>query len=265
MSVHRKCPICGHEGNQVFENMILHKYTVAYYQCPHCRLLYTEEPYWLDEAYEEAIVGTDTGLMQRNISFCVLVNTLIRKFYASGKQFLDYGGGYGIFVRLMRDAGHPFKWIDKYSENLVAKGFEYEKGKIELLTAFELFEHFDRPRQEFENLLNYSHNILLSTTIYGRGEEFPQADWWYYAPHAGQHIAFYHEKTFVYLAQKYQLNYYQISDNLHLLTEKKLSDWKFRLLIKSRLGKVYQYAQWFLSKKNALCEEDSRRILEKAK
>lgn len=257
------CPICGHDGTQIFQNTILCKYEVSYYQCPHCKLIYTEAPYWLEEAYQDAIVGTDTGLMQRNISFCVTVNTLLRKFFTGGQSFLDYGGGYGIFVRMMRDVGHRFQWMDKYSENLVAKGFEYQGEPVDLVTAFELFEHFDKPIQEIENLLGYSRNILVSTTVYEEEQGYPDKSWWYYAPHAGQHIVFYHRRTFEYLAGKYQLNYYQINNTLHLLTEKKLPIRSFNLLMKSRAGKVYQYLRWFMDRKFSLCEEDSNSILER--
>lgn len=67
---------------------------------------------------------------------------------------------------------------------------------MELVTAFELFEHFEQPLQELESLLRYSRNILLSTLTYKEKEGYPDKDWWYYAPHVGQHISFYHEKPF---------------------------------------------------------------------
>lgn len=257
------CPICQTEGQEIFKNKVLNKYSVSYFQCEGCKLIYTETPYWLEEAYKDAIVGTDTGLMQRNISFCVTVNTLIRKFYPTAKNFLDYGGGYGIFVRMMRDVGHRFQWMDKYSENLVAKGFEYQGEQVDLVTAFELFEHFDKPLQEFEHLLGYSKNILISTTVYEEKNGYPDKSWWYYAPHAGQHVVFYHANTFEYLAKRYHLNYYQINNTLHLLTEKKISSGKFRFYIKSKIGKVYQYIRWFLDKRYSLIEKDSETVLEK--
>lgn len=262
MAESMKCPVCNHDGIQIFCNTILNKYEISYYQCPHCKLIYTETPYWLDEAYKDAIVGTDTGLMQRNISFCVTVNTLIRQFYPTGQRFLDYGGGYGIFVRMMRDVGHRFQWTDKYSDNLATKGFEYQGGTVDLVTAFELFEHFDKPIQEVENLLGYSKNILVSTTVYGEEQGYPDKSWWYYAPHAGQHVVFYHRKTFEYLAGKYHLNYYQINSTLHLLTEQKLPGGRFNLIMKSKAGKVYQYLRWFIDRKDSLSEEDSNSVLE---
>ena len=63
-----KCPVCNSQRNFSFEETILNKYRVSYYSCATCGLLQTEEPYWLDESYNDAIAVTDTGLVQRNIS-----------------------------------------------------------------------------------------------------------------------------------------------------------------------------------------------------
>lgn len=251
------CLICGHEGRPIFQNIILNKYEVTYYQCPNCKLIYTESPYWLQEAYQDTFAGLDTGAIMRNIRFSMLANTLIKRFYHKEGHFLDYGGGYGVFVRMMRDLGFCFRWYDKYSTNIYAKGFEHDgEEKIELLTAFELFEHFEQPLQELETLLKYSKNIFLSTLTYQEEEGYPDKDWWYYVPNRGQHICFYHKKTFQYLATKYQLHYYQINDQVHLLTEKKVPVWKINLLFKSKLGKAYQIFEWIISRKNNLIEKD---------
>lgn len=84
--------ICSHERQPIFRNIILNKYEITYYQCPNCKLIYTEPPYWISEAYQDAIVDTDTGLLGRNVRFSILANTLIRKFYHAEGTFLDYGG-----------------------------------------------------------------------------------------------------------------------------------------------------------------------------
>lgn len=252
-----KCLICDHEGQEVFRNIIMGKYDIAYYQCPNCKLIYTEKPYWLYEAYQDAIADTDTGLIRRSIQCSVLLNTMIRKVCYLEGSFLDYGGGYGVFVRMMRDLGHQFKWYDKYCENVVAKGFEYNGERIELVTAFELFEHFEQPLQELERMIKISRNILLSTVVYNEEYGYPDKDWWYYAPYTGQHICFYHKKTFQYLAEKYHLNYYQIDRDIHFLTEKHISRWKIKILFGNKIGKIYQYFKWILDKKYALCELDA--------
>ena len=67
----------------------------------------------------------------------------------------------------MRDIGFDFYRYDKFSENLLARGFEYKNGGIELITCFEAFEHFDKPIEEIENMFKISKNILFSTELYG--------------------------------------------------------------------------------------------------
>ena len=119
----------------------------------------TEEPYWLEEAYKASINDSDTGMMMRSFWHRNIAATLIYFLFNQKGQFLDYGGGYGVFVRLMRDVGYDFYWQDKHTENLFAKGFEFpvsEKLTIELLTCFEAFEHFVEPVTELKNLLSIS-------------------------------------------------------------------------------------------------------------
>ena len=60
------CPITGHQMDTVFSAKLLNKYDVQYFYCEETGLLQTEEPYWLDEAYDQAIAATDTGILRRN-------------------------------------------------------------------------------------------------------------------------------------------------------------------------------------------------------
>ena len=135
-------------------------------------------------------------MMMRNLWHRNVTTTLIYFLFNTKGQFLDYGGGYGVFVRLMRDIGFDYYWQDKYTENLFAQGFEYTKiknGQIELLTCFEAFEHFVDPVTELEKLLKTSQNILLSTEFYP--EPLPNPDeWWYFSMEHGQHVGFFQKK-----------------------------------------------------------------------
>ncbi len=124
-----KCPVCGAESNHIFNGKLMQKYTVGYYQCPQCAFVFTESPYWLEEAYESAIADVDTGLMLRNVDNVLLTNMLVKRCFNKEGTFLDWGGGYGIFCRMMRDLGYNWLWYDKYSDNLVARGFEYGSSK----------------------------------------------------------------------------------------------------------------------------------------
>jgi len=149
---------------------------------------------------------------------------VIAAFFDTKAKFLDYGGGYGIFVRMMRDVGFDFYWLDEYCENLVARGFELNSltKKTELVTSFETFEHFTDPLAEIEKMLKFSDNILFTTEIV-EDHSFPDPEkWWYYSFPSGQHIGFYTKKSFEIIAKKYSLNFYS-NGFLHLFTKKDLN------------------------------------------
>jgi hypothetical protein len=57
----------------------------------------------------------DTGIMQRNLYLSKITAFILLLFFDCRKKFLDYAGGYGVFVRLMRDYGFDFYWYDKYA------------------------------------------------------------------------------------------------------------------------------------------------------
>ena len=231
------CKICNQDNDMIFTSKILNKYKIKYYHCKHCGFLQTEDPYWLDEAYNESINISDVGIISRNLNLAHVSTLIINFFFKKDKKFLDFAGGYGIFTRLMRDVGFDFYWKDKYSNNLVARGFEFKSDdEYELLTSFESFEHFDNPILEIETMLEISKNILFSTELFGDTPPSTE-DWAYYGLEHGQHISFYNLKTLHFIANKYNLNLYSNGRSLHLLTEKKISSLLFKLLVKlNRLG-----------------------------
>ena len=228
------CRICAKPVEVVFSAVLLQKYSTQYFKCSQCGYVQTEDPHWLEEAYKSSINDSDTGMIMRNLWLRNVATTLIYFFFDNKGPFLDYGSGYGVFVRLMRDVGFDFSWQDKHTENLFAKGFEFSESKnqkVELLTCFEAFEHFVEPAVELENLLCSSRNILLSTEFIP--EPVPAPDkWWYYGMEHGQHIGFFQKKTFDYLAEKHNLHFYTNGQNIHLLTDKHLLPFAFKWMIK---------------------------------
>jgi len=225
------CKICSSSAKEKFEALFLKKYVGAYYQCTACGFLFVNEPTWLDEAYMEAINSCDTGILARNIRLRELASILIFHFFNRNGTFLDYAGGYGIFTRLMRDIGFDYYWIDKYSQNLFAQGFESRtESSVELVTAFEVFEHLNEPLKDIDQMLKYSRNILFTTELLP--DPLPNPDeWWYYGVDHGQHISFYTQRSIELLAKARHLNYYRFEE-LHLLTEKEISKIKFQLIRK---------------------------------
>lgn len=229
------CKICSQLATFIFDSIILDKYKIGYYHCQNCSFLFTEKPYWLVEAYNEPINKSDTGILQRNIELADKSGRLLFYLFDHRNTFLDFGGGYGLFVRLMRDKGFNFLWDDTYTENLLAKGFEYANEPIELITSFETFEHFENPILEIEKMLAISSSILFSTDLYPEPIPTPE-NWWYYALDHGQHISFYNLKTLNYIAKKYNLNLYSNRYNLHLLTSKKINKYHWRTLNSDRFS-----------------------------
>jgi glycosyltransferase involved in cell wall biosynthesis len=233
-----KCKVCESDSHYFGQGKILSKYDVEYYKCSSCGFVQTEEPYWLDEAYSQPIASSDVGYAYRNMSFSQVVKLLLFNFFNHQEKFLDYGAGYGLFVRLMRDAGFDFYWFDKFCQNIFAQGFEISTGEnhqFDLVTAFEVFEHLVHPINELEELLKFSRNILFSTELLPENNPKPE-EWWYYATHEGQHISLYSIKSLQALAAKFGLNLYSNGASLHLLTEKEMPENLFQRLMSGSLA-----------------------------
>lgn len=230
------CKICNSKSEKKFKTLVLKKYTASLFQCPQCLFVQTEDPYWLTEAYENPINTIDTGLMARNLNTAELTSLILFLYFNKIGMFLDYAGGYGIFTRLMRDIGFDFYWHDPYSPNLLARGFEFLASKnkrIDLITSFESFEHFENPLKEIEGMLSISKNIFFSTMLVPTPLPAPEA-WGYYGFNHGQHIAFYSPKSLECIAKKYGLYFYTNNKNLHIFSERKLPHFSFGLLYRLR-------------------------------
>ncbi|MEB3340459.1 methyltransferase domain-containing protein, partial [Okeania sp.] len=223
------CKVCGSVSYNFDTAKVLNKYNVDYFQCSNCGFIQTENPFWLDEAYQQAIASSDVGLVSRNQNFSLITENLILNFFDADDKFLDYGCGYGLFVRMMRDLGLDFYGYDRYCENIFYEGWEggiNGEEKYELVTAFEVFEHFINPLVEIERILQKTRNILFSTKLLPSDNPGVN-DWWYYALEEGQHISIFTRKALSFIAQKFKLNLCSDGESLHLLTEKSLSSSEF--------------------------------------
>ncbi len=224
-----QCKICGAESLLFGQANMLNKYTVDYFQCSQCRFVQTEQPYWLDEAYEEAIAGSDVGLVNRNLRLADLTQYLLGQYFDADGAFLDYGGGYGLFVRFMRDRGYDFYWHDTFCQNLMAQGFEgLVEQKYELVTAFELVEHLVDPIAEIRAILACNDSLLFSTELLPDSNPAPDV-WWYYAPHEGQHISIYTYEALRHIAKQLGVNLYSNGKSVHLLTRRTMPEDLFQM------------------------------------
>ena len=229
------CIICQHPTTVLMEGEILGKYTIRYYYCEKCKCVHTEKPYWISEAYDTSIAVTDTGIMFRNMEICRDVFAIIKRYFNPQVKVLDYGGGYGILTRMLRDRGVNVYWFDKYSENLLAKGFEYDGiAKMDILLAFEVVEHLENPMEAIREIMSKCDCFIFSVLTLLKFNFQTNKEWWYFAPETGQHIFFPSTETLEYIAKEIGCKYYKIND-LHIFSTKK----KFRII--GRLDVLFCY------------------------
>jgi len=250
------CKICNTETRYIFNKNVLKKYIVSYHQCPKCKFIQTEKPYWLEECYNKAITDLDIGLVQRNIKFSKLIISLFSNNHFNGDgKYLDYAGGYGLFVRLMRDNGFNFYRQDIYCDNIFATHFDItdlnQDYKFEFVTAFEFFEHVEDPIQELKQIFFLTDTIIFSTEL----QPSNLTNWWYFIPEIGQHISFYNILTLEEIAKILNLNLYSNNIDMHILSKKKLRLNPFRPTFKQSI--INKISKIFNTKKyNSLLNQD---------
>jgi hypothetical protein len=222
------CNICGQSMAHVSSAQILGKYSIQYFSCSDCGFLRTEKPYWLTEAYSQAIAAADTGIVQRNLAITRQLTCLLPNLFGSLGMFLDVAGGTGLLTRLMRDNGFDFYWEDRYCQNILAAGFESSEGAADYqaVTAFEAIEHMEQPYEFIKSCLARSttRTFIFSTELFE--PPLPDRNWWYFAHATGQHISFFSMPTLQRVAQQLQLNFVSYR-GLHMFTSLPLSQQSF--------------------------------------
>lgn len=245
-----KCNVCSSDTKNLFAEKVLFKYDVKYFKCLECGFIQTESPYWLEEAYKDPVSIYDVGMPQRSVLWRLALERIINKFFERNSRFVDYGGGTGLLVRLMRDAGFDFYRYDPYSDNIFARGFDVSdlqdrNIKFELLTAFEVFEHLENPLAALKEMFRLSDSILFTTLLQPSDEtKVNPQDWAYFSQQTGQHISFYTKEALNRIALKFACNLYSDGEDVHLLTFKdlKLTPIKIkRLITPSRIERIQEF------------------------
>ena len=227
------CRVCRSRTDFLFRGKVLNL-DIMYSQCENCGYVQTEQPYWLHDAYNDVINRSDTGIMLRNIAnrHIVLVNLLVLNILK--RSVVDIAGGYGILVRLLRDVGVEALWCDSYCNNIMARSFEFDRSKtqeVELVTAFEAFEHFVDPMEKLEEMFEIAPNLLISTNLIADPAP-PHESWWYYGRDHGQHVGFLRRRTLEYMAQKFGKHVTSNGVNYHLFSEKPINVRRWRCCMK---------------------------------
>jgi hypothetical protein len=187
------CRLCGGNALFQFSHIVMKKFPVAYWRCQTCHCLETDPPHWLQESYEAEVHRSgDTGMVARTWQMAQTASLILRLAGVGPKApGLDWGGGNGLFCRMMRDQAYNFFSYDKYMQPFYCHDFTAESAgitKSDVMTSFELFEHLPDPATELKQILAFEPKLwVFSTQIYGDQDR----NWQYLGPDHGQHVFFY--------------------------------------------------------------------------
>ncbi|OAI31551.1 hypothetical protein A1351_21400 [Methylosinus sp. R-45379] len=164
----------------------------------------TEVPYWLEEAYKIPGVHIDVGIASRTLRNWIGLALLFDDIGLDcSANVIDYGGAPGLLARLMRDYGYNMRAYDKYAPVTFTNYFITPQPYTEMpeiITAFEVFEHFANPMAELEQLVSAKPYMIIFST--GFWEEQGE-NWDYLVPSCGQHVFFYTERAlFTFFAER---------------------------------------------------------------
>ena len=229
------CSCCLQSVEYFAETLIRQQYKAEYFKCKTCGTVFVDAREWADVAYISPIADSDIGLPSRAIRNSETVSLILRFLYPQATSFLDYGSGDGLFVRIMRDRGFDFRAFDKYTTNRFAVGHDWDgHQKVDLVTAFELFEHVSNPRELLQSLLETAPLVLISTELLPSPAPHPD-EWWYYARDTGQHITFYTPRSLLALAKASDASVYSVG-SLHFFSRTPINVRKLRIILNPKLG-----------------------------
>jgi hypothetical protein len=198
------CRLCGARAHFWNTKRLLNRYDVSYYLCSQCGSLETEQPYWLEVAYDVTGLGDDVGAAQRTIDMVLKTSALLDRIgLPADAECIDFGGGLGLFTRLMRDRGINFFSYDLYAQPFFSDrhGLTSLAGRSPaVMTAFEVVEHFTDPADDLGQLFESRPALVIATTELFTGQDL---SWPYFAEGTGQHIFFYSRRALTEIAKRF--------------------------------------------------------------
>ena len=198
------CRLCGARADFWNSRRLLNRYDISYYLCSECGSLETEKPYWLEKAYDVTGIGEDLGAGQRTIDLALKTSALLDQIKLPARaECIDFGGGIGLFTRLMRDRGFNFHSYDLYAQPFFSDRYSLTSlvGRAPaVVTAFEVLEHFSDPAQDLPQLFESRPALVIATTELFTGQDLT---WPYFADATGQHVFFYSPKAMNRIATRF--------------------------------------------------------------
>lgn len=190
---------------------------ICYRRCGECGFLFTDAfDEWTIDQFRERIYNDmyptiDPDYAERRPTINATFVSTVFGSVASRTRVLDYGGGNGLFARLLKDAG--FRNVHSHDE---MDGTALDDRIHDLITCFETLEHLPDPHRamhEVTSRLAQSGVVIFTTLL--QPEPPPGVEWWYLGPRSG-HISLFSPRSLRPLFNDHGLRLRSLSDVVHV-------------------------------------------------
>lgn len=260
------CLVCRCECKSLFEFRVRGQFDAELFECKKCRFTFVSNPSWLESSFNRELNELDLGTIDRCLIFADFTEALITSIGKASGRFLDWGGGYGILTRIMRDRGLDFENYDPFVNALfVGPAVGDNDKKYDLITMSEVALHITNPVEVLAKILRNCDYLLISAVI--APSSIPQ-DWWYLMPDTGQHVAIYHPESIRELARQLRVNVMSDGKFFHLFYKKDIS-MSTRLMLRFRpvgflcawLLTTKRYINRGLGRNHSLTNSDQQKLI----
>ena len=258
------CRLCGAQADFSFSRRARDGDEIKCYECTSCHSLQTQVPYWLDDEYAAAAAYTypnlDTSAAERALRGRIAVCFLWKLcgFSSPEDKLLDWGGGPGLLVRLLRDVGIDAYNYDKYAKNHFASGFSRsDEHRYSFVTAFEVFEHFANPATDLEAIFALQPSFFLISTCIFKNQG---PDWSYLGPAKSEHVFFYSERALQLIGRRFGYQVFRLPHEITLFFKSPISTTRLRLANLLLSNDHVAEIAFALKRKWSLSEADNRKI-----
>jgi hypothetical protein len=209
------CPLCFSQNLQDFRHI---QTKASVHLCGHCDLIFKEPVDHLSWSLQKERYDThqnqigDVGYVK---FLRQMVHPLMERLRGENLkqqiQCLDWGAGPGpVLGDLLRLEGLAVEIYDPVYQPVLPG------GKFDVITCTEVIEHFQNPLQSFKEIDQRLKplGLLAGLTSLHLGPKHFET-WWYARDQT--HVVFYSEKTFQWIAERFQYSVLHLSSPVFLL------------------------------------------------